>query len=651
MNKKNMLKRRIHQLTCFGAVLSGCGLAAAQVSVAVSEADFLAEMPIVLSVSRLPQRLDDTPGAVTLLDREWIRLSGARDVADLMRLVPGFQTSNSFESDAPQASYHGAFGGYSSRIQVLVDGRSVYSPFLLGSVAPGLQSVALGDIERIEVLRGSNSATYGARAMLGVINIVTRHTADTQGVQVMLSGGDNRVRDAQARFGWGAQDASFRLTLDQRGDAGLAGANGQNSVQRINFRADVRASGRDEIQVRAGAVTIDSGKGFAGRPGDALHDRYFGSGHVQLDWLRHLGEDEDLALSLSHGTETYRDAFPFSLKPLGVNGEINIDYSGRARIDNLSVQYSFRRGPDLRVVWGGELRREQVTSRPLYNTDAALVTDFARLFASAEWRMAPNWVLNAGAMAEHINPNGSSLAPRVMANWHLSPGHTLRAGVSRALRPPSTFENYGDVRYYFNNRLLRVTTQSGGAVQPESMVARELGYLLDLPAMGVQLDVRAFEERMDNFIWRVPVKGRNAQNEYINFENFSIHGVEYQTTWRPWRDAQINFNQAATNIKSANWGLASSAPNLATTIAYRQKLGWGMDLSLSHQYSTPLTFQGYGDVHAVRRTDARLGLPLRWGQQRGELALTVQNTGRPNTDYRPDFFFQRRAFLTLRVES
>lgn len=624
---------------------------AAQASSSVSEADFLAEMPIVLSVSRLPQRLDETPGAVTILDRDWIRLSGARDVADLMRLVPGFQSGNSFESDAPQASYHGAFGGYSSRLQVLVDGRSVYSPFLLGSVAPGLQSVALADIERIEVLRGSNSATYGARAMLGVINIVTRDTADTVGAQVMVGMGENGVRDAQARLGWGAKDATFRLTLDQRADAGLAGANGHNSVQRLNFRTDFRPDARDEIQLRAGVLTIDSGKGFAGSISDEQRDRYFGSGYLQLDWRRNLAEDEDLALSVSHGTETYRDAFPYSLRPLGVNGDIVIDFSGRASIDNLSVQHSFRQGPDLRVVWGGEVRRERVTSRPLYNTDAALVTDFTRLFASAEWRMAPNWVLNAGAMAEHINPNGSTLAPRVMVNWQAAQGHTLRAGVSRAYRPPSTFENYGDIRYYFNGRLLRVTTQSGGAVQPESVLARELGYLLDLPKLGVQVDVRAFHERMNNFIWRVPVTGRNAQNEFINFEGFSIHGLEYQAKWRPWRDAQINVTQAATNIKSSNWGLASSAPNMATTIAFRQKFSRGMELSLSHQHSTSLTFQGVGDVDAVRRTDVRLGLPMRWGQHRGDLALVVQNLGSANTDYRPDFLFQRRAFVTLRVEN
>ena len=157
----------MNQWICLSVLLSAGSLASAQATEALSERDFLAEVPLVLSVSRLPQRLDDTPGAVTVIDRDMIRLSGARDVADLLRLVPGFQTSMSFESIAPQATYHGGFNSYSNRMQVLVDGRSVYSPYFIGSVEPGLQTVAMDDIERIEVLRGSNSAAYGARAFLG----------------------------------------------------------------------------------------------------------------------------------------------------------------------------------------------------------------------------------------------------------------------------------------------------------------------------------------------------------------------------------------------------------------------------------------------------------------------------------------------------
>jgi iron complex outermembrane recepter protein len=112
-------------------------LPAAQAQTSVSEQDYFADMPVVLSVSRLPQRLDETPGAVTILDRDFIRQTGARDVADLLRLVPGFQSSASFEADAPQASYHGVFGNYSARIQVLVDGRSVYSTYFFGAVSLG----------------------------------------------------------------------------------------------------------------------------------------------------------------------------------------------------------------------------------------------------------------------------------------------------------------------------------------------------------------------------------------------------------------------------------------------------------------------------------------------------------------------------------
>ena len=90
-----------------------------------TEMDFLGDMPIVLSVSRLAQRLDETPGAVTILDRNFIRQSGARDVADLLRVVPGFQTTTSFETDAPMATYHGRTDEWANRIQVLVDGRSI----------------------------------------------------------------------------------------------------------------------------------------------------------------------------------------------------------------------------------------------------------------------------------------------------------------------------------------------------------------------------------------------------------------------------------------------------------------------------------------------------------------------------------------------
>lgn len=616
--------------------------AGAPPATALSETDFLTDMPIVLSVSRLPQRLDETPGAVTIIDRDMIRLSGARDVADLLRLVPGFQTSTTFETGAPLASYHGGFDGYSARIQVLVDGRSVYSPYFFGGTATGLQSVALADIERIEVLRGSNSAAYGARAMLGVINIVTRHTVDTLGGQANVATGENGIRDAQASIGWGGDAATFRLGLDRRADDGLSGSNGHNLINRVNFRADLRASARDEIELRLGGFTIDSGKGFPSKVNDPPRDRFFGSNYLQLDWRRSLAADEDMALSVSRTEETYRDNFLFA----PIKG-LKVDSGGSASNDTILLQHTSRHGADVRVVVGGELRRERVVSRPLYNTDAALVTDFTRLFGNLEWRFAKDLLLNAGAMAENSS-NGDSLAPRLMLNWHATDSQTLRAGVSRAYRPPSAYEKYGDTRYYLNGKPVAVITLASGTVQQEDILVRELGYLGDFPGLQLNLDVRAFHEKMGGF-----VRGtKKMPRDFVNDEDFTIQGLEYQLKWRPWRGGELGFSQAFIDINSVDPGTAMAAPRRASSLSLLQKLPGGLDLSLTHQDNSTARGQGTGvsESTSMTRTDLRLGVPLRVGRNRGEMALVLQNLGSPYQDYAGEFMFQHRAFVTLQLE-
>ncbi len=630
----------------------GVGSALAETATLISENDFLADMPIVLSVSRLPQRLDETPGAVTILDREMIRLSGARDVADLLRLVPGFQVSTSFESVAPLVSYHGAFNSYSNRLELQIDGRSVYSPYFIGSIGPGLQTVALADIERIEVLRGSNSAAYGAHAILGVINIVTRHTADTLGAQGALTAGENGVQDAQARIGWGDARATFRLTADSRSDDGLKGAYGGNQVKRVNFRADMQTSARDELQLRLGTLAIDAGKGQVGNISDPLRDSFFGSSYAQLDWRRILDEDQDVLFRLSHTQEVYEDRYPYSLLPFKINDIFIVDASGKAGSDTALAQHTFRYGPALRVVWGGEFRSERVTSRGLYNTDAAFVTDFTRLFGNAEWRASSSVVVNAGAMAEHSSVTGHTFAPRLMVNWHLNDRQTLRAGVSKAFRPPGDYEKFADVRYIYKGiQLGPVNTLASGNVQPESVLSQEIGYLGEFPRWGIGLDVRVFHEQIDGFIRQL---NATLPRDYANDENFAIKGLEYQLKWQPWRGAQVIFNQAYTHIGSirATAGTALAAPELASTLAFFQKFPGGPELTLMHQDNSTATLHGAGrgSQVAMTRTDLRLGWPLRFRTRSGEVAVVVQNLGTPYQDFKKIFEFQRRSFITLNLE-
>lgn len=612
-------------------VLGWSSAVSVQAQEQLSEKDFFSDIPIVLSVSRLPQRLDETPGAVTILDRDMIRLSGARDVADLLRLVPGFQTSTSFETGAPLASYHGAFDAYSIRMQVLVDGRSTYSPYLIGSVAPGMQAVAMQDIERIEVLRGSNSASYGARAVLGVVNIVTRSPQDTLGVRASVTSGDNDLNDASASLGWQTEQSTQRLSVDRRADAGLSGANGRNRLDRVNFRTDWRNGRSDEIQVRAGLLTIDADKGAPGSV--EMRDTRLDTSYAQLDWRHNLDEDSDLALQLSHTREVYVDNLP----------QIPLDYDGTSANTNLSLTHTFRQGPDLRVVWGGELRREAVVSPAFYSTSAVFNTDFSRLFANAEWRLSPRWVVNAGGLAEHNSTIGRNFAPRVMVNWHMKPNQTFRAGISKAYRPPSTFEQSADL-YYLGSSYIK----GSGTVQSEKLLARELGYLGDFPQAHLNVDVRVFEERISAFI--------RQQNEgfprfYANDEDFSIRGAEYQLKWQAWTGANLIFGQSLIHIGSKEEASSFAAPQVATTISWFQKLSSGLDLSVMHQNNGTATQHGagYDERMAMTRTDVRLGWPMHLGDRKAELALVVQSLGGRYQDFAKDNYFQRRAFVTFKV--
>lgn len=629
------------------------GPALAQEAADLSEKDYLGEVPIVLSVSRLPQRLDETPGAVTILDRELIRKSGVRDVADLLRLVPGFRVTSSFESNTPQGSYHTSLSDYSNHMQVLVDGRSVYSVYLQGSTGLGLQTVALEDIERIEVHRGSNSAAYGARAFLGTINIVTRDPAETVGVRAQAAAGDNQIRDGLVRYGWSGEGGNFRLTADRRADRGLEGSGGPVRVNRVNFRGDVRVDVDDMLELRVGHTGIEAGVGFADVAGNALHTRTLDTGYAQLDWRRSLGPDEDLALQVSHTEERISDHFPYTPVP-----GVLVDFGGKASADNLSVQHTLRTSPSLRLVWGGELRRESIVSRPVYNTAEAFVTDFVRAFANAEWRLHRDLLLNAGGLLERSSIDGTQLSPRLMLNWRVAEGHTLRYGVTRAFRPPSNYEKYSDVRYYLNGLLLDSTDVARGNVTAETIATRELGYLAELPHWNFSLDVRIFEEQVRGFIERTTyiLPGSGVVNDEVadfqNDEDFDIKGFEYQLKWQPWDGGQLLFSQAI--VDSTQSLSADTVPRLyrSQSLMVMQQLPAGFDVSLMYSEADATWFPADNSAQpAMSRTDVRLAKALRLGGRRGELSLVVQNLGPAYQDFVPEFRFRTQAWVMLRLEN
>jgi iron complex outermembrane receptor protein len=624
---------------------------AAQPVEPVSERDYLAEVPVVLSVSRLPQRLDETPGAVTIIDRGMIRLSGARDVADLLRLVPGFRVTDSFETNTPMGSYHIGLSDYNAQLQVLIDGRSVYSPYLNGATGTGLQAVSLEDIDHIEVHRGSNSAAYGARAFLGTINIVTRSAADSQGGAANVRGGDNDIVDAYLRYGWGDDRATYRLSADQRADQGLAGSIGPDRVSRVNFRGDLNLGRGDQLELRLGQSVISAGVGFEGQYGDAPRTRTIDTAYLQMDWKRNLDVDQDLAIQYSYMQEKTHDYFPYLDPAVPIYFGGPIDAGGHGNSQSLLATHTTRWGPDFRLAWGGELRRESLVSKPRFDTDAEFVTDFSRVFLNTEWRLRQDLILNAGGMFEHSSISGDAFSPRAMLNWHVANGHTLRYGVSRAHRTPSLFEQYARVTYrdLTTGALLLTTYEGTRTVQPENILAREIGYFGLWPALNAEVDVRIFEEEITDYIKEQ--EDPSGVKYFANREDFRIHGGELQLKVRPWRDAQLTLAHSLTDSTKMLHDESWKGPVSMTGLLFAQRLPRQVDVSLLYYCIDSIQFP-FAAVRspATQRTDVRVAKGMRLGGRRAELSFVVQNLGPAYPDFHPDFLFRRQAFLMLRLE-
>lgn len=629
-----------------------------------TERDFLDEVPIVLSVSRLAQRIDEAPGAVTILDRQMIEKSGARDLVDLLRLVPGFQTNTSFETDAPLAAYHGISDDWANRIQVLVDGRSVYSTHLYGSTGLGMQTLALTEIERVEILRGSNSAAYGSRAFLGVINIISRDVREAQGMEVSVTAGDRRIADGSASVSWSGEDSHHRINASTRSDAGLRGAYGANRLSRMNLSNNFALGGGNELDVRFGLLGIEAGRGslVPGEYGNPARMRSLGTGYLQADWRKVLSDSQDVLLSASHTENRFQDAFVY-LNPESAMADYfgtTIDFNGHEYNDALTLQYTERHSPVLRTVSGVELRNEKLVAPSSFSDRKQYETAFTRLFTNIEWRAYPSLVVNGGLMAEQSTISGDSISPRLMANWHAGDGQTLRAGFSTAFRPPSPYEKYAYVRYYDKNGANPLTfVQHTGNVKPERVHVRELGYNFNLARVNVSGDVRVYEETVMDGIRGVGNPLNGWVEDSYNGDNFRISGLEWQTHWKSPGGTRLMFTQAWTKIDlqssidpDMDFRLKNAVARYTGSLAWIQPLSQGWEFSLLYSSVNDIALMSISRrpwVFNLERADVRLAKNMRFGKSNAELALTVQNIGGPINDADWQYWMDPRAMITLRI--
>jgi len=482
----------------------------------VTESDFLDDLPVVLSASRLSQPVSEAPVAVTVIDQEMIHASGFRDIPDLLRLVPGFSVAYT-RDNTWAAGYHGLGDAFSRRFQVLVDGRSIYSPHY-GAVNWTDLPLSIDDIERIEVVRGPDAAIYGANAFAAVINIITKTAAQVAGEFVSLQLGEQGMRGATVRHGGGDGALRYRLTAStQQRDrferditnkiADGAGDNGQyfeaSKTTFLNGRMDWQLSANSDAMAQFG---LSQGDWSAGKqvsdPKGILEPRTQDSRAMYLQLAYHKVESarREWRLQAYYAQNRFDANALADLTALGI-GAVNVDQYLLQTRSNIELQVNEQWRPNLRGVWGGEVRQETVTSPQNYNSGREWSGELARVFGNLEWRPHERVLLQGGAMLEHHYFTGIDISPRVAANFTLTPGHVIRLGISRAYRSPTFFEEKGNQVYVLQSGAVAdVVTVPSDGLAPERVLSREIAYVGFWRPARLEMDVRLFQDKIDDFI-------------------------------------------------------------------------------------------------------------------------------------------------------
>ncbi len=662
----------------------------------LSEQDFLADVPVVLTASRLRQNVADAPAAVTVIDRQMIRDSGAWSIPDLFRLVPGMYVGESADRGTfvPNSvvSYHGLTDGFSRRMQVLVDGRSIYTPLFGGAVWSTLP-LALEDIERIEVIRGPNSATYGANSFLGIINIISRHATETQGAMVSLTD-SKRGSDATFRWGGKAGALDYRVTGSQRRDQGItdfavpdakhstvANRFDDKRLSNFTFRGDLQISDRDALEIQAGLSQGNHQSGKNELPGSNTyspeHVRKLDSYYGLLRWQRSFSADEQLSIK----AYANRDEQNYDLASLVVPhfGVVPAPFDSPMRLlgerYDLEAQHTLAPTSTTRLVWGAGVRIDRFTSRFFFNSDQAQSFRQSNLFANLEWRPFNKWVLNSGLMLEKNSYTGSHFSPKFGANYHVLPNHTLRFSFSRATHTPVMLEARADSRwtYALSPAICAVTSctfraySHSGNLQSEEITSREVGYVWE--SSGGTLDIKysldnlrhLLEAETQAFPGTIinPKTGKAAPGTwYVNSGQADIRALEAQ--WQQkfteatrlhvaWSMTKVTGNGASRDSASI---YSDSAPLHSRSMLLAHDFGSRWTGSLAYYQMGRMAVQGDGDVqNPYERVDARLAYRFRDGAYQGEVAFIVQNLfDKPYQEVYYENLIGRRSYVNLRLE-
>ncbi len=449
----------------------------------------------VTTTSKEPEQVWKTAAAIYVITQEDIRRSGATSIPEVLRLAPGVEVAR-IDSDHWSIGVRGFGGEFSKSLLVLIDGRSVYSPLFSG-VYWEVQDTLLEDVERIEVIRGPGGTIWGANAVNGVINIITKSAKDTHGMLASLSGGNVDQGTGEFRFG-GAKGK----TLDYRiyGKGFIRGPefhpDGVNfddwKTGQLGFRTDWNPNSRDSLTVQGDMYTGLDGERVAisfyalpttGVPGvevlNGPHD--VGGGNILGRWKRQLSDDSDVQIQ-AYYDRTSR----YSPQLNEIRDTFDVD---------LLYHFTLTGNQDLLVGAGGRWSPDSITQKfdtldfePHQETDSIYSWFVQDQIAIVQDELA----LTVGSKFEHNNYSGFEVQPNVRLIWTPTARQSVWGAITRAVRTPSRLDQDLQLTDFLAaSPPLFLRVQGSKNFKAEQLLGTELGFRT-LVARKLYIDIAGF---------------------------------------------------------------------------------------------------------------------------------------------------------------
>ncbi|WIM04905.1 MAG: TonB-dependent receptor [Candidatus Nitricoxidivorans perseverans] len=585
----------------------------------------------VTSAARKPQKLEDSATAIHVITREDIRRSGMTSLPEVLRLAPGLQVAR-LDGGTWAISSRGFNAKNSDNLLVMQDGRVLHTPTFTG-VYWNAQDIVLEDVDRIEVIRGPGGALWGANAVTGVINIVTRPAQATQG-GVASGGIGSHERQGMVRHGGKLGETGYYRIYAKRADQddfeayADIGAHDRRDMSSAGFRTDWELLGGDSLTVQG-----DVHAGRSNHTGTALtispptsallgYPIDLRGGNLLARWKRALSATEEWSLQL------YYDHYDRRYFNLGER---------RDTVD-LDFQHRFLWGGRHDIVWGFGYRR---TSDDMRNTDivsympARRTDSVASAFVQDEVALDGDKLhLILGSKFEHNDYTGTEVQPNLRLRWKPDKRSMAWTAVSRAVHTPSRTDTDGRVVSTVVPAGPSVYRLQGGqSAQSEHVDSLEAGWRA-WPTERLQMDVAAFYSRHRNLTTiereaSFPEAGYTVYPlVFHNKAKATTRGLELSGSWRPadrWQFKashtwlSMNIRRDVDSTDTSIEGEEGRSPRSQFQFHAFHSLSARVDVGASLYYTDELPSL---EIPAHARLDARIA----WRAQRDlELVLIARN--------------------------